>query len=88
MNNIDSIVIPTAAPTVPIPVALPSEDEGIRLKARGHVAGRDIINKKPTMLASSKFNETLLNNKESARNKNLELNTSFANEKDSQLPSI
>lgn len=81
-------MIPSAAPSVPNPPAMPNEDEGIKLKARGHVAGRDIMNKKPSVLPSSKFNDTVANNKESARNKNIELNSTFANEKDSQLPSI
>ena len=71
VTNIDNIVIPNVTGTTASVSALPNEDEGIRLKARGHVAGRDIINKKPSALPSSKFNETVLNNKDSARNKNI-----------------
>lgn len=47
------------------------EDDGIRLKARGNVAGRDILNKKPSVVPSSKFNETVSNVKDIAKNKNV-----------------
>lgn len=37
-------------------VPVVEEDDGIRLKARGNVAGRDILYKKPSVVSSSKFN--------------------------------
>lgn len=33
-----------------------NEDEGLKLKVRGHVAGRDVINKRQAIVHPSKFN--------------------------------
>ena len=49
-----------------------NEDDMIKIKPRGNVAGRDILQKKPTALPSSKFNNTVSNFRTELRNKNLE----------------
>lgn len=69
------------------PAAAIADDEGIRLKARGNVAGRDILNKKPAILPSSKFNETVMNNRDHAKNKNIVPNSSAVYESD-QHPAL
>lgn len=58
-----------------------NEDEGLKLKVRGHVAGRDVINKRQAIVHPSKFNQTVTNIKEHARNKNvIQTPSSFADE--------
>ena len=54
--NISKLEPQLAASNSSAPPALNVDDSGIKLKARGHVAGRDILNKKPAVLPASKFN--------------------------------
>ncbi len=43
----------------------------IKLKPKGNIAGRDILQKKPSAIPSTKFNNTVAHFRTELRNKNI-----------------
>lgn len=64
------------------------EDEGIKLKAKANVAGRDILNKKHSIVSSSKFNETVSSVKDIAKNKNIGVAISATKDSEQKHPGL